>query len=255
MGGDANDYPGGMMDYGYSAVSQNPPRRGYSGYRRYRRSSNYNSGYRRRYSTFSRKAVVPSGSYVPKSTHIKLEYQGEWVSTGNTATTYTTLFRANSLFDPDYSFGGQQPMGFDEWSAFYSTYKVIASKITIEAVNNIGSTIPTCSMVVYPSNSATTGTSTRMEATPGAKIRIVGMGSGKHESVSLVHYATTDRVFAGAIRDTSTLCAATGADPSKVWWWILQFCSSQSGQNVQLRYKANIQYTVIFSDPKNLAMS
>lgn len=36
--------------------------------------------------------------------------------------TYT--WRANSLFDPDFTGAGVQPLGFDQWSALYSTYRV-----------------------------------------------------------------------------------------------------------------------------------
>lgn len=38
------------------------------------------------------------------------------------------IFRLNSLFDPDYSGAGAQPLGFDQWSAFYQRYKVLSAK-------------------------------------------------------------------------------------------------------------------------------
>jgi len=34
----------------------------------------------------------------------------------------------NSLFDPDFSGAGAQPLGYDQWSAFYSRYKVLGVK-------------------------------------------------------------------------------------------------------------------------------
>lgn len=39
-------------------------------------------------------------------------------------------FRANSLYDPDFSGAGHQPMYFDEMSAIYNHWTVIGSKIT-----------------------------------------------------------------------------------------------------------------------------
>lgn len=33
-------------------------------------------------------------------------------------------FRINSLYDPDYSFGGHQPMGRDQWAALYNEYRI-----------------------------------------------------------------------------------------------------------------------------------
>lgn len=38
-------------------------------------------------------------------------------------------FAGNSLYDPDISGTGHQPLGFDQWSAFYNKYCVTGSKI------------------------------------------------------------------------------------------------------------------------------
>lgn len=43
------------------------------------------------------------------------------------------LFRANSVYDPDYTGAGHQPYGFDQLSAIYNHYEVISSYITVTA--------------------------------------------------------------------------------------------------------------------------
>lgn len=40
------------------------------------------------------------------------------------------LWRANSVYDPDKTGTGHQPMGFDQWMALYSHFRVLGSKIT-----------------------------------------------------------------------------------------------------------------------------
>lgn len=47
-------------------------------------------------------------------------------------------FRANSLFDPDFTGVGAQPLGFDQWSALYSTYRVISCHYDITFSNGTG---------------------------------------------------------------------------------------------------------------------
>jgi hypothetical protein len=38
--------------------------------------------------------------------------------------------RANSVFDPQYTAGGQQPMGYNRWANLFDQYVVVGSKIT-----------------------------------------------------------------------------------------------------------------------------
>ncbi len=42
------------------------------------------------------------------------------------------IYRLNSCFDPDYSGAGAQPLGFDQWAAFYTRYRVLAAHYKCE---------------------------------------------------------------------------------------------------------------------------
>jgi len=46
------------------------------------------------------------------------------------------LFRCNSIFDPDQSGIGHQPMGHDQYAQFYNNYTVIGAKITARFIAN-----------------------------------------------------------------------------------------------------------------------
>jgi len=48
------------------------------------------------------------------------------------------FFRANSLFDPDYTGTGHQPSSFDLWSGLYNHYVVCGSKITVSFTGDGG---------------------------------------------------------------------------------------------------------------------
>jgi len=70
----------------------------------------------------------------------------------------TYVFRANSLFDPDYSFTGHQPLYYDQYSAIYKAYKVYGSKITITGANdysdqaNIMGNLVVCNVTLDPAD-------------------------------------------------------------------------------------------------------
>lgn len=66
----------------------------------------------------------------PKSKMVKLRYVTE-ITLDPAANLYQVHhFRANSLFDPDYTGIGHQPSNFDRWMNIYNHYTVVGSKIT-----------------------------------------------------------------------------------------------------------------------------
>lgn len=73
-------------------------------------------------------------SPVPDRAFVKLKYTT--LSAMNFASSLTAIqFRGNSLFDPDFSGIGHQPMGYDQWAVFYNRYRVYGCSYKITFSN------------------------------------------------------------------------------------------------------------------------
>lgn len=78
----------------------------------------------------------------------KLRYCDQLVllAPGVAGTSRVHSFRANSLYDPDYTGTGHQPIGFDQYMQFYNHYTVVGAKITATFVSG-GTSASTNTMV------------------------------------------------------------------------------------------------------------
>lgn len=71
---------------------------------------------------------------VPVRKKLRLKYvQRITINPGASGGAVLHNFRANSLFDPDRTGTGHQPIGFDEWAVFYNRYTVVSSSIKVTA--------------------------------------------------------------------------------------------------------------------------
>lgn len=69
--------------------------------------------------------------FIPRTKVVKLPYASMKFSleSSNTGIPDSRVFNLNSLFDPDVTGTGHQPMGFDQWKTFYNYYKVLGTRI------------------------------------------------------------------------------------------------------------------------------
>ncbi len=103
--------------------------------------------YKRKYTkkTYKRKAKS-SSSYTatavgPPTLIRKLRYcERITIDAGAAGQSTNHFFCANSIFDPNQSGIGHQPMGFDQYILMYDHFKVLSSKIQVKALNNISAT-------------------------------------------------------------------------------------------------------------------
>lgn len=114
---------------------------------------------------FSSQAVTATRAY-------KLRY----VHTGTLATETTTgfgqySFRANSIYDPDYTGVGHQPMGHDTLELLYGRYTVVGSAITVRLTNR-NSTAQSYGIYLSDDTKALDKISTYMECKRGPMVQM-----------------------------------------------------------------------------------
>ncbi len=98
------------------------------------------------------KALVNRGpSLFPDKYICKLRYSDTKDLAG--AGVQQHVYRSNSLFDPDLTGAGHQPMGFDELNNFYNFYTVTAFKTACTFINE-GPT--ECAVAITPTNTSPT---------------------------------------------------------------------------------------------------
>lgn len=229
-------------------VTRNAPRRRPRNVRRPRRRN-----LRRRRPTTVRKRYTGIQFPLGNRMFTQLTYNEVVSQTGATLATYT--FRGNSLFDPNYTGAGNQPLGFDEISAFYQKYRVFASKIVAKY---IPTGTPPTRIVVKPSNVVTTpATLDAAASTGGAKSRDVMPAASTSRPVVIKHFRTTAQILGvskSAVMDED-FAALVSASPSHTWLWQLTAGSLDGITNVSGYWDVRITYYCEFYDRNNLAMS
>lgn len=108
--------------------------------RRYRKRTRSPAAkaYKRKRYTAKRRIVriprSPAGQALPNQIICKFRYSEEISINPAAASVTAYVFRANSLYDPNYSGTGHQPAPYDQMKLFYKKFKVIGSKITCRPV-------------------------------------------------------------------------------------------------------------------------
>jgi len=181
----------------------------------------------------------------------RLRYVDTFALTGAVGVPGANTFRANSLFDPDLSGLGHQPMYFDQicgpvGTAPYSKYRVISSKITVKftvatapatAAANVGP------FVVGLQSSATSGlygtSASNLCEASGSVWTNLGDKSGGNNVKTLTATYIPNRDLGLDVGD-DTIAAAYNANPFKAFhfipWKIDQVGSGVVNALVQLEF-------------------
>ncbi len=182
-----------------------------------------------------------SPSLLPDQTYVKLKYRERVNLTG---TSGNQVYRMNSLFDPNFTGGGSQPLGFDQWKTFYGHYQVLGSAIKIVTLNN--SAVPAV-MALYPSIDSTTLTFIgEAREQPYAKSSNIGSVTGNGKGFLKSYMAI--RKLEGRNTDSVNFTASISTNPSSSRFWHIKMISVDNLTATDLWLDIEITfYTKLFS--------
>lgn len=205
--------------------------------RRYNRKTNkrtYNRRYKkrtyntrkRRYGNKASKRKMGLTTGIPDRYLMKMKYSTSITmedTTGGLTAWYT--FRGNSIYDPDYSSVGGQPLGRDQWANFYNYYRVGGSKIKCQILNlNTTTATSTIIVTVNPTLLEMGGTigATALPEYPYCRYALLPAASGGNLPKVINNYISTKKVFGVPTIMDDNFRSGMGGNPTNQWFWNIQ---------------------------------
>lgn len=162
--------------------------------------------------------------------------------------TTSSLYRANGLYDPDYTNTGHQPMYRDTWADIYDYYTVLGSKITVHFKNQSATINAVVGLQGSDTASLTSEVTSWMEQNNGVHAML---GNINTEGVTLtMTYSPAENLGADMKDDQSSL-VSTGSDPGsqQAYYFGILYAGvgNQSTDDLIIDYTVDIEYTVKFT--------
>ncbi len=231
-----------------------PSRRSYGRKPRYKRSSKRRYKKKQRFSRRSRprfgknlpmvSRINPRTFGVSQYLYVKLKYcfQEEISNIGGGLTTHQ--FRGNSCFDPDFTGIGQQPRYFDEYSAMYRNYRVMATGVKTRYINRTG-TVARMWTYARADSSVLTTKEDLCELNEGSVF-----STDSRRVVAMKRYFTTKGVFGPHMSETFNTRATTGNNPVTVWYLNVSILNVDPVGGLDGQLNVDLVFYVRFENPK-----
>lgn len=198
----------------------------------------------------SRKTFPAASVGFPRQKTVTLRYVGGFQLTSTSGALASYKFRANGIYDPDYSGGGHQPYLHDTWQTLYNHYMVKSSRITINFSTLNGNVNPLV-VGMYLADDVTTSLdyTSLAEAGRGTCRLIQGVNT---ESYSVSTSYSRKAWFAKDANQS----AVFGNDPADEAFYMFYIQSAdQLSTTGPIQGIATIEYTIDLSEPRDIAQS
>lgn len=183
----------------------------------------------------------------PAVAYATMRYSTSISITGTIGVATGHIFRANSLFDPDYTGIGHQPYGFDQYAAIYNHYEVIDSVITMTPIAGDANGI--FGIGLEDDNSPETGYDTVKEQ-KGTKMSIYNSNGTTGGSVVNKY---TAKFFPNKYQQSSTV--TTNANDPFYFNCFYEAKNSTATPDATMNFLVTITYRAKFNELKNLGGS
>jgi hypothetical protein len=172
-------------------------------------------------------------------------------NTGSLANDYQ--FNLNSLYDPNRTGTGHQPLGYDTWATFYNKYRVDSTEVNIQPLSTTSTTAITS--IIVPSNSGSTMTQ-MFQAHEHPFSKNATFQNNGQRAVLKAHYNMfqVTGVSLEKYLSDDLFTSALSASPSETL--ILHLVTEDAAQSTPTTYyKVDLIYNSVLFDPNDQVLS
>lgn len=212
---------------------------------------------------FSSKGTYKTQTFIPRplitsnGMLVDLPYASTAVISTFISTEAVRQFRGASIFDPDLTGVGHQPLGHDQWAGLYSRYRVVRSTFSFKftGADRSGSAVNSSQVVVL---AATEGSSVLSVQDyieqPHSKHTILACSGNDSKGLSMT---VKPSIFEGDIgaKYDKDYTADFGANPTRDFYYTIGARNVQGDAEVNVAGIVYIVYRVLLYDRIDLTVS
>lgn len=208
--------------------------------------------YKKRYRKF-RRMGIPSG--MPSQRVAKLTYVNNTEIQSNLGVIGVLKYRANSLFDPDYTGVGHQPYGFDQWATLFNHYVVLGSKITFKVISSVPDSLSPCYLGCYLSDDVVIPYTEAYQLMEAGKGSYRLMNPANNRPVMFGSKFSAKKFFnVTNVKDNYRLGAPVTDSPEEGAIYNLWF-QTGNGTTSTVYVSVRMEFIVSWSEPRDLSTS
>lgn len=194
---------------------------------------------------------------VPDQLYTKLRFNDYLDLTNEQVPVRSFTFAMNGIHECLIGVGGQ-PLGKDQWGAFYQRYQVLASKISVTLLSGSGSgNTPRAEICVYPSNESTAVGFPSCKEQPYMRQRY--LTGGQNNWMGKISQYITVRKLQGRVSEdnnyTGVLPEGVSNNPVTQLFWQVVMSTLNPQENLNHYLSFDIIYYVKLYQPKTLLTS
>jgi hypothetical protein len=182
----------------------------------------------------------------PNSIITQLRYCDYGSLTSTSGGTASTLWRANGIYDPDYTNTGHQPLFRDAYANVYDYYTVLGSKIKVTFQSRNADYGFVVGLQGSDTPSLTSTVTTWMEQNNGVHTLVGNKNTGNK---TLFMTYSPEEVLGSDTKDDNSSLTGVGSDPgsAQAYYFGLLAATEDATTTAIIGYIVEIEYTVKFT--------
>lgn len=190
--------------------------------------------------------LVNLGNGFPLKLKVNMKFSEYPQLTSNSGSMGQYAYRMNSIYDPNFTGTGVQPMYMDQLAALYNHYTVIGSRLKVTFTPSVVSSNPAIVGFIADDDGIISYNSlAAVQSSSSCRWKLIPAGST--DPYTLTYNWSAKKTFGGSVMSNNDLSAASNANPTEGSYCNL-FANTINGGTQTFLAMVEIEYIVIWTE-------